>query len=45
MKKNVKFTLLMQKKLARIAVKAAEMEANSACPLIAYQPELPEGVN
>lgn len=42
MKKKIKQEL--SKHVVRVARKVAEIEANSSCPLFAYQPILPDGV-
>ncbi len=39
-----KFTKLMTKAIIAVAKKAAIAEANSTCPLIAYQSKMPESV-
>ncbi len=41
MTKNKEF---MKKLVERIAVKVAVAEANTACPYITYQPEVPQAV-
>lgn len=42
MKKKSKQVL--SKHIVRVARKVAEIEANSSCPLFAYQPILPDSV-
>ena len=42
--KNKKLTTIYTKAIVKIARKAAAMEANSSCPCIGFQPEIPESV-
>ena len=41
MKKGKK---VFQDAVEKIAIKVAKMDANTACPCISYQPELPKAV-
>ena len=41
MKKRKK---IFQHAVEKIAIKVAKMDANTACPCISYQPELPKAV-
>lgn len=43
MKKN-KVKTICNKALVKAAYKMASLDANTACPLIGYQPELPKAV-
>lgn len=42
--KNKKLPTIYTKAIVKIARKAAAMEANSSCPCIGFQPEIPESV-
>lgn len=41
---TMRITLIVKKTIARMAKRTASLEANTACPLIGYQPKEPEAV-
>lgn len=44
MKNMKKCKTLYTKLIVKMAYKAAEMEANTTCPLFSFQPEMPDAV-